>query len=473
MSLTAIRWIDQRSLPSQTRLAKRLGEVCIIVMICASFTLQPITTASAELWVKAEQLLLPFAAIVYLWMLLAGLARPIRVNGMFAIGALYFASLLISVWYGSHLLGQPIIFRDLYELPKVWLPVAFFTVAYEAELSETSLKRLLKFYGLSTLLVCLYAWAQWLGLGVSYYLNQFYSAGVHDDALLGARRVYATMGNPNLLGQLMNWILAAFLMALLYRVGDRIWNSVIALSCLVTLAMTGSRYGVLDGFVIFAVILILPSYSGYRRRSQGAALGILAVVFAIVFGGVAISNRATLERYQSLRDPAQVDSFQGRLATSWREAAGDIRQSPLFGWGPAKVHIAGTFTDSEYLDVLRRYGAVGFSIYSLYFFFPLYLLIRGFRALRFAGFFLGERMPATLLTLGLSTVMLVSALIMNFGMATFYSAMIQGLLWMWFGLGARAAKTVEDVANTIQTQTGRAPERSFRGFSAAKTLPIA
>jgi hypothetical protein len=425
-------------------------------MICLSFTVQPITTASSPLWVKIEQVLLPISILVYMWLLLVGLARMIRFNSMFLIGAIYFVSTLVSIWYGADLLRVPVIPRDFYELPKLIMPVGFFTFAFEAELSEASLKRLLKFFGFSICLVCLYAWAQWWGLGISYTLNQYYSAGVHDDALFSARRVYSTMGNPNLLGQLVTWAMAAFLLAAIYKVGNRAWNLALALACLVVLAMTGSRYGLLDGCMVFVLIYVLPSYST-RRLHKGWFFLALISVFVLAFGIVALSNPATLARVQTLRNPLEVDSLQGRVLGSWRNAGDDIWQSPFFGRGPSKMFYTGVMTDSEYLDVLKRFGIVGFVCYLPYFLYPLVLMVRGLRAAPRAGPFLEERMPATLLTLRFATIITITSLVMNIGMSTMYSALIQGFLWLWMGLGARCAKTIVDASKAAGVKSRKSP----------------
>jgi hypothetical protein len=391
------------------------------------------------------QILLPVAIAIYGWMLLAGKARLIRFNGMFVIGLLFSLCIAISIWYGSEFLGQTAILSDYYELPKAWLPVAFFTLAYEAELPDDSLRRLVKFFGAAILLVCVFAWTQWAGLSVSYTLNAMYSSGNHDDALMYARRVYATMMNPNLLGQLVTWAMAAFALAALAKVGNRAWNIALAFACLVTLSMTGSRYGLFNGCLTFALIVALPSASRRRRNAQRTALLLIVPILALTYGAISISNHRSLERFETLRNPMQADSVRLRLEGLWVDAFDAFKQSPFFGRGPAKTIFNGIYTDSEYLDVLKRFGIIGFMSYIAYFLFPLFLLGKGLQASQRAGPLLEQRMPATLMTLRLCAVMAIMAVVMNIGMSTFYNAQLQGLLWMWLGLGARCAKTIGDL----------------------------
>ena len=384
--------------------------------------------------------------VIYLWFLLAGYARPIRPNGMFLVGLLFCGTVLLSAWYGAEALHHSVILRDFYDLPRALFPVAFFTLGYEAELSEKALRRLLSFFGVAVALVCLYAWAQWINLGFTSVLNTYYSALNHDSALFYARRVYATFGNANILGQFASWSLEIFVLAALFRVGNQARNIGLALAGLATLAMTGSRYGLVLGTLGLALISALTLTSRRIRGWRLAALPALLVLFCVIFAIVASSNERTLERFQTLENPLQVDSLRGRLNRLWVQPLADFAQSPILGHGPAKSIYTDVITDSEYLDVLKKFGILGFVVYLGYFLLPLALVWKGLKAARRHGAFLEEDFPATFLTLRLSFVMCVTALIMNVGMSTFQNLSLQAFLWLWLGLGARAARTIRDGA---------------------------
>src|SRR4029077_14554136 len=328
-------------------LRRRMGELCVTSMICLSVTAPAIVVSSALPYFKAEQLLLPVAAGVYLWMVLAGVARNIRFNAMFTIGLFYCLCNAISIWYGAAVLGHEVVLRDFYELPKVWLPVAFCTIAYECALSEVSLRRLIRIFSLAILPVCLYAWAQFAGLGFTYKLNSYYSSGGHiDQALEYAGRVYATVGNPNVLGELMTWSVILFVLAFLFRVGSRLQNLLVALSCLVTLVMTGSRFGFLTVCVGIIFVFVLVSSAGRRSLAQVSVLLLLIPFFAWTYRTIASSNQRTLERYETLRNPLQIDSLRERFDDLWREEWTDFTQSPVIGHGPAKAVFRLGYTDS-------------------------------------------------------------------------------------------------------------------------------
>ena len=441
-------------------LSQHLAKICLILLVCASITAPAITIHQGLPWMKAEQLLLPVILVIYTWLLMAGLARLIRFNWMFLVGAIYTLSIILSIAYGADILRQSVILRDFYEIPKAWLPVVFFTLAYEAELPEESLRRLFAFFAAAVFFICLYAWGQWFGLGITHVLNTFYSGGEHIDVGLERyRRVYSTMGNANVLGQLMTWSIVAFTMAILFRVGSRARNVIVVFACLVTLAMTGSRYGLITTGFGIVLIVLLPSTNRRRRFAQLGILLVLLPVFGWTIASVASRNRATLDRLESLKNPFETDSFRKRLNVLWRDAGSDIAQSPFLGYGPAKTRFTGTFTDSEYLDVLKQFGIIGFLSYIAYYLFPLSLLWKGIRTAWRAGPFFGEWGPATFLTLCLSFVMVITALLMNVGESTFYNQLLQAFLWLWMGLGARSAKYITDVSSI---PWGHSPPLSFR-----------
>jgi hypothetical protein len=427
------------------RFSAQLG---IIALICLSILAPPIPITS-QLWVRPEQVALPVAVLIYLWLLLTGHARLARFNGVFVVGIAFCAATLLSTWYGSEFLHHRVIARDFFELAKSLLPVAFFTFAYEADFSEKALHRVFGFFGASVVLVCIYAWAQWMNLGFTQALNAYYSALNHDSALYYARRVYSTLGNPNILGELMCWSLMAFLLAAIFRVGGYVRNAALALASLVTLIMTGSRYALLNA--AFGLMLILASRfaSDKLRRSKRLVLLAFVPVLIITFVVVGFSNQRTLDRYLTLERPLQADSLRGRVDRLWIQPWADFLQSPYLGHGPEKSVYTDVITDSEFLDIARKFGMVGFLVYLGYFLYPLLLTWKGLRVERRCPLF-EECLPAAALTLRLGFVMGITALAMNIGMSTFTNLSLQGFLWIWLGLAAACARTARSIVRPVE-----------------------
>jgi O-antigen ligase len=430
---------------ARTAFAQQLGAWTVILFVCLCLLAPGLNLGNNIFTLKAEVFFLPVVVAAYSWLLLAGSAALIRFNGMMLVGFLFCLCICLSLFYGSVVLGHPFLVRDVYEIPKACLPVFFFTVGLEANLSEKSLRRVFDFLAGSLLLVCGYAWAQFFRLPFAHALDRFYSAGEHVDWTLKAlNRVYSTMGNPNVLGQLMDWSIAAFLLAMFFGVGSRLRNSVAFAACFVTLAMTASRYGLLGAVLdLFLVLgLFLPSFRNRRRVLQLALLAFSLPVFLLVFRFVESSTFGVSQRFEELRHPLQADSLRTRLDVVWQDALAFIATSPWLGHGPAKEVFSTVVTDSEYLDIVKQFGVVGFLPYLAYFFVPLALVFRGLRAIWLSKDRLAEQLPATSLAAHLALVMGITALFMNVGESTMRNAPLQGFLWLWLGLGAGAAKTL-------------------------------
>src|SRR5215472_1433704 len=435
---------------ARTEFAQQLGRATVILFVCLCLLAPGLNLGNNVFTLKAEVFFLPVAVAVYGWLLLAGSVALIRFNGVMLAGFLFCLCICLSLLYGSLGLGHPFLLRDAYEIPKACLPVLFFTIGLEANLCEKSLRRVSDFLAGGLLLVCGYAWAQFFSLPFAHSLDRFYTAGEHVDWTLKAlNRVYSSMGNPNVLGQLMDWSVAAFLMALFLGVGSRLRNLLVLRACFITLTMTASRYGMLGAVLDLSLILglYLPSFRNRRRVFQLALLALSLPIFLLIFRFVESSTFGVSQRFQELRHPLQVDSLRTRLDVLWQDALAFIAASPWLGHGPAKEVFSTVVTDSEYLDVLKQFGLVGFLPYLAYFFVPLGLVFRGLRAIWLSKDRLAEHLPATSLTAHLAFVMGVTALFMNVGESTMRNAPLQGFLWLWLGLGAGAARTLLQHSN--------------------------
>lgn len=453
-------------------LTHRLSQFVIIAMLSSAVIAPAIVFSSALPFFKIEQLLIPVFGFVYLWMVLVGIARPIRLNALFVIGSLYCLCNVISIWYGTTVLGHPVVLRDFYELPKVWLPVIFFTFGFESRLSEESYRKLILAFSVPVLLICLYAWAQFANLGFTYKLNAFYSSGGHIDlALRYARRVYATMGNPNTLGQLMDLCALLFLLAFLYRVGSRMVNLLVAIACVITLVMTGSRFGLVAAALGLLLTAVLVSYAGRRELAKLGLLLAFLPVFVWVYQAVATSNQRTLERYETLRNPLDIDSLRERVDLLWKEEWRDFAESPVVGHGPAKSVFTLGYTDSEYLEVLRSQGLLGLVFFLAYYLVPLYLIAKGVRACRARAAFSSTRCPATIVCAQFGVIVAVLTLFMNIPMSTFYNPFLQGFFWLWLGVSAQAAKALQRSPGAAIVDPSDAKRRLFLRLRARTSTP--
>jgi O-antigen ligase len=427
-------------------LGQRFLRFAVISLMCISI-LAPVVRLSDAFWLKLDQLLLPVVAVIYFWFLLVGLAKPVRVNALFLVALGFCVCIVASLLYGTYVIGHPLLTRDFFEIVKALIPALFFTLAYEADFSEESLRKLGKALLPTILLICLYAFGQWLNMGFTYYLQPYYSGGLHDDGgLAHYRRVYSTLSNPNFLAMLMTWVIAAFTMGALFRVGSRFWNIALLFASLATLAMTGSRYGLINTALVLLLLFLLPAPSeSSNKRRQTVLLASLPILLGAVLV-VAESNRATFDRVQQLRDPLQENSLRMRLDGLWKDAADKFFESPLLGHGPAKIIFSNIYTDSEYLQILKQFGLVGMLPYLCYFLVPLGMVWKGLKRVHRAGPWLEQQWPATYWAVCLSFVMIVTSLVMNIGMGTYYNSSLVAFLWMWMGIGASSARRIAEIS---------------------------
>jgi O-antigen ligase/polysaccharide polymerase Wzy-like membrane protein len=454
-----MKMIEGQMPVDQFRLGRSVLQNCLILLVCLTILAPPIPLGGSLPFLKVEELSIPILFVLYAWLLMAGFVPMFRLNGMFLIGAMFTFSLLISTWYGAVVLGQDVELRNFYDIPKIWFPVAYFTMAYEAKLSERGVRRLFYAYGFATLLVCFYAWGQWRGIPLTLTLNSYFSGGIHDRALLLTKRVYSTMGNPNVLGQLLSWAVVCFILALLAKVGSRLWSGLIIFSSVLTIAMTASRYALLmiaSGVVLVLVLPLSGSSSLNRERKVrlGLVLFLLPIVGLVAFQ-VVQSNPYAVSRFQELKNPGQVDSVRQRFEELWVDAFAEFGRSPIVGIGTARSSGTGTGSgsqnegslDSEFLLILERIGLFGFAAYISYFLYPLSFLWKGMRMAPNLPTALQPQMRANVLAVRFTLIAVILALLMNIGATTFANAFLQGFLWLWLGVGVRSARTICEAAN--------------------------
>lgn len=446
--------LQSRAMEARFAPARPLAETGVLVMICGCVLAPNLYFGPPWPEVRLELLLLILYAAVYFWLLMAGIARTLRFHALYLIAALSSVSVVISMAYGTVALRHPLLSRDFYELPKAWMPAVFFLVAYEAELSERALERLLDWMAWVCGIVCFYGIAQYFDLGFTFRLNRYYSGAEHHEVALALyHRVYSTLGSPNVLAQFLCWMMLAYALAWVFRVGSRVRNLGVALACVVTLVLTGSRYGLVSS----ALGLILLAGLALATRRRGAGLIVVALV-ALAFGAVMVNARLGAKlpasRFEELQHPLEAQSIRARFDNLWLVAGEYIASSPWVGHGPAKQLFGESYTDSEYLDVMKQYGLFGLLAYLAYYLWPL---VRYAGVFRIAGGLppqVRAAVAANLLLVAIGWEMIWTALAMNVGEFTFYNWYLLGFFWLWIGLSVRAADFIRELAASSRASSG-------------------
>ena len=437
--------IECGSLPPRSGIAKFMAESGLILILCVSVLAPGLMLSPTWPQVRTETVMLVVYGGLYAWLLLAGLAKPLRFHPFYFIGVLFSLCVTMSLIYGGFILNHELTYRDFFEIPKCWLPVLFFTFGYEAEVSEGAINRLLDYLAVAVVLICLYGWAQYFNLGIAARLNPYFTDFGHNYiGLIRYKRIFSTLGNPNALGQLMSWSLGVYVLAFLSGVGSRVRNVLVSMMCVITVALTSSRYGLLASALALLLVMAL-SMSSRRRGAKLIGLLVVLAILGPVFARTARSSYWAASRFEQLQNPLQVDSLRGRLDVLWIEAGDYFFSSPWVGHGPAKKLFDMVFTDSEYLDILKYYGVVGFLVYLAYYLWPLWEMLGALKRLRTMNHKLDECLAANLLVLRAGFVIFCLALFMNIGEFTFYNSILLAFLWLWGGLAVRAAHFVTEV----------------------------
>src|SRR5215831_9733220 len=164
------RLLQTGSSEPRTRASQYLGEIGIIVLLCACILAPQWEASPTQPKMRRELFVLVGFIIAYGWMLLSGRARKLRQHGFYLIAALFTISVSLSLAYGVNILHHGLSIRDFTEIPKAWLPMLFFSAGYEVQLSESGLRRLLNCLAVATVLICLFGWAQFLNLRIAALL---------------------------------------------------------------------------------------------------------------------------------------------------------------------------------------------------------------------------------------------------------------------------------------------------------------
>jgi O-antigen ligase len=440
--------MNVRDSEPKLKLGKHFLELSVLILMITCL-LAPNVEFDPNLILPIEVLMLP--VICYLYFLLACMdsVRPLRVGFLQVSGALFSLSVLVSMFYGSTFLNHEILTRDYYEVVKVLLPVLFFTIAYEADLDDRALRRLLALLSFATLLVCLYGWAQFLNVPGTDRLNSYYSSGgAHALGLELERRVYSTLANPNVLGQFLSCALICYVLKFLSKVGNRIGSAIIALTIASTLVLTGSRYALIVS--AFGLLLVIQlTFSGTEqivKQLVSATLLLVVLICTFLVTKNAASDSQAARRFQELSHPSEVQSLRDREDFLWLDALEYFESSPIFGHGPNKAIFTGVWTDSEYLDVLKSYGMTGLALYLTIHLWVLIQLWRGLRAQSMCGSRVRVLLSGELLLVRFGFFLILAGLAMNIGMATYFNSKFNTVFWLILGIAVRSAHRMTGAA---------------------------
>lgn len=423
----------------------RTAQAVVFIFLAAILLGPPVKLSRHSPYVRPEQILLVILGYLYLLGILSrSIPRP-KFCYLYAWGVLFSMLQLTSLAYGVSVLHHEVVTSDFYELLKVWLVVALFMVGYEARLGEPAVRRFLAFLGFCTIPICLFGVAQYLRWSGAMALSPYFATAEHNiESLADTGRIYATFGNPNVFGQFLASAAVCLTIAFFSNAVRRSWGVFLVLLIATCMIMTGSRYALLSS-ALACLLLVLASMTDLRRLLKIVPAFILVGVFVWGLFGMKGGPSIHTSYFQEFRDPMRAGTVRQRLDVMWKNGWDQFSESPILGHGPSKAIFSGEIVDSEYLEVLRRYGVLGLAGYISLFFWIFLKLKRAFK-------YTQGLKPSPRSSLGATTglvqagfIVLAMDIAMNVGMFTFYNFQFGAFFWLFMGLAVRAAESVEHI----------------------------
>lgn len=342
-------------------LAVRRGEATLAVLILGMGILLPsFKLVSGLPHLRAEELLV----LLYLCFLPFGKQKLqlAKASDLGKIIAALIASTVVSIIFAKLFLHYRFSFRDAFELVK---PLKYYLIVLfiaNLNFTELTLKKLMQYFWVFSGLFILAGFLEYLNPGDFKELLLPYAPEKVAQARLASQRIMGLFGNPNYTGIfLMMVINLAFSFLIFPKNKPRVTVLYLAIFSLagMVLLLTMSRTALLATLISLGYIFF-RSLVSYRvsKKQVVAVLGVVIIVVAVFLG---LYGEKFLWRFEEGVNLGTSTSFQAKLAF-WKESLALIKQSPLFGWGPAKGEMT-TLVDNEYLLIMRRYGLAGLLIY--------------------------------------------------------------------------------------------------------------
>lgn len=293
--------------------------------------------------------------------------RPIRLRRFPAYKwfLLFDLCILVSMTYAALVKGQPVIWRDFWELVKPILYLLTFALVANLRISAPSMKQYYKFSLIILLLSTLFGFAQYIDLaGINTVISPYY-APTQMQGLLVHGRITGTTSNPNQFGALMVLATSLALSGGLFLKEKSL--RILSLGTLpffgLALILTMSRTALVCAVVVTIVVIV--KFLKQRDLKKKFRRVLWLVLFACIGGLVIlpIIPETAFFRYFELAHFTEASSYLIRIK-AWKDHLNIWECSPLLGWGPGKTIIS-TNVDNEWLLLLVRYGLVGLIVFLI------------------------------------------------------------------------------------------------------------
>lgn len=262
-------------------------------------------------------------------------------------------ALVTSTFLGYGLLGVPFSIRDVNEIFRLAKPFLLLVMIHYCD-KEYLKVNLIKFFQYGTIFILGFAFLEYFNvLDFRKLLSFLYSS--ENYVYSGNYRLHLTAANPNVAA-------AIVLYFILYQMSSFILNRnklvpfLLMMLLLLVLLMTSSRTILLSFLLVFGLGMLKLVKT---QRLLSTVVFLVVTLFTVGLLQYFSYLSVGFETFASGTNNSMLVRYQ-----LWGDALALFKQSPLFGWGPAKaIHV--TIVDGEHFLLLRRFGLVGYSLILL------------------------------------------------------------------------------------------------------------
>ena len=385
----------------------------ILLLVPLTILLPPIRWSSTLPMIRFEEII--FYALFSIAILSLSIKHKIIINNKLIYVLLFIIfSMIISTVHAILYLNYLFSYRDVFEFAKIAKFILILLIVSNIEFEDKSYRNFINIFIISMTISAIVGILQHLNIfNINNTISPLYTTSQFGNI---DKRSVGTAANPNDFGFILNCGIIFTLNYVFVYKKSIFLNILLIIVMIIAVILTVSRVAFFG--MIMAIIYLIYIYKKQLKIPK------LYLILSFIIMGVAsliiikFATKYFITRMSSGINIKNDLSFLSRLL-NWKNNLAIWKDSPIFGWGPAKG-FQSLIVDSEYILILRRYGIVGIISHLAFYIVPFL----HFNRLKLSNF----SNEGKIFIISAKTIILV-ALINNFTNYTFINIQIMDL-WM-------------------------------------------